>query len=66
MARQPTGDELFEAYIRRRWSGAELPPLDTYDLDFLLGAMMEWLGENNAVLTARGIEKVSDITLHSS
>lgn len=32
-------------------------PLDTYDADFVLGVMMQWLDANNAALTGRGVRR---------
>lgn len=31
--------------------------LDTFDMDLIVGAAQEWLAENNAALTGRGVRR---------
>lgn len=35
-------------------------PLDTYDPDFIVGVIMSFLGDHDAVLTSHGIVKEAD------
>jgi hypothetical protein len=47
-------DALCE-YIRMKCRDANVH-LDTYDPDFILGVILEWLEKNNAKLTPTGLE----------
>lgn len=42
-------------YIHNRCISAGVH-LDKYDPDFIIGVIMEWLNDHNAVLTASGLE----------
>lgn len=60
MAQIPTANELFMQHIRERCAAVGVM-LDTFDPDYLLGTMMGWLEHHDAVLTADGIKKVSEL-----
>lgn len=53
-ARNLTG--AFVDKIARECRRQEIP-LATFDADFILGVMMEWLSVNHAALTARGVRR---------
>jgi hypothetical protein len=54
MERNP--NVLLEDHLRARARSAGLG-WDTYDPAFCLGVIVKWLGEHDAVLTSRGVEK---------
>ena len=56
MARVKSADELLIDYLKDQAEKAGLH-LDTYDPDFLMGCILNWLGENDCVLTETGIQK---------
>lgn len=56
MATARTPIEILTTHIAEKAKSAGLS-WDTYDSDFLLGVVMEWLSEHKAVLTNNGVEK---------
>lgn len=55
----PNGTDLLLSHLRHKLREGGLNP-DVYDPDFIYGIFIMWLGENDALLTSRGVEKVSD------
>lgn len=56
MTTVPTAFDLLKNEIKQKCDKASVV-LDVYDPDFILGVIIGWLDDNDAVLTARGIEK---------
>lgn len=55
----PTPGELLSTEIHKRARDAGVH-LDVYDPDFIVGVIMSFLGDHDAVLTANGIFKEED------
>jgi hypothetical protein len=51
-------NEKFVRDLRARCARADVF-LDVYDMDFIVGAMMDWCHQNNAVFTSKGVRPQS-------
>ena len=54
--RNPNTLLINHIFVRAKDAGV---PWDTYHADYLLGVITDWLDQHDAVLTGRGVKKVS-------
>lgn len=54
------GYELLRHHIGEECRKLKVDGTDTFDADFLLGLIMEWLEKHDAVLTKEGVMRTQD------